>query len=291
MMFLKRSFSQDHHSKLFIIILCLIVAPLQGTHQTTYIIVHGTWAQHEIWAQPGGNFFESLQRSLEPFVTMSFFTWSGKNDHAARYRAAQELAFMIKTLPLNTTISIVAHSHGANVCFLASQLLIGNNHHIATLYALGAPIDRTNYLPNMAVIEHLYNLFSFGDPVQTVSGYFERVLPPHPRITNIALTCNGSRPNHAGLHAPLVAQWLTALPTLCTHEEMSAYTTSMSYGSLNLFDHQQPLYSVDIQLPRLLENEKKLYATLSSYLLPREKKSDKEHCGKLQKLRGKPREI
>jgi hypothetical protein len=270
-----------------------------------YIIVHGTWATHETWAQPGGDFFEALRWSLELesrqlnadtvrrkqlLPCTAAFSWSGKNDHAERQRAAQKLATTLAALPKDIAITLIAHSHGANVCFLASQLLANTGHTITTLYALGAPIDRARYQPNMSVIGSLYNLFSFGDPVQTVSGCFERVLQPHPRITNIALACNDTRPNHAELHAPLVARWLTIIPKLCNQtvqtglplsaapsNQNSAYTNlSTAYGSLSLFDNKQPLYAINNQIPTLLENEKKLYAALALYMLPRDKKTSQQ---------------
>jgi hypothetical protein len=253
------------------------------------IVIHGTWATHETWAQPGGDFFETLRWSLNlesqqlnaDKVHMTAFSWSGKNDHAERQRAAQKLATTLAPLPRTTDITLVAHSHGANVCFLASQLLVNTGHSIKTLYALGAPIDRARYQPNMSVIGSLYNLFSFGDPVQTVSGCFERALPPHPRITNIVLTCNGLRPDHAKLHTPLIAHWLTVLPKLCNQaintsgaSHNSAYNDlSTAYGSLSLFDNKQPQYVINNQIPLLLENEKKLYAALTLYMLPRKQQS------------------
>ena len=256
-----------------------------------YIIVHGTWATHEAWAQPGGDFFETLRWSLElegrqrnaDKIRMTAFSWSGKNNHAERQQAAQKLATMLATLPRTTRITLVAHSHGANVCFLASQLLVKTGCTIKTLYALGAPIDRARYQPNMSVIGSLYNLFSFGDPVQTVSGCFERALLPHSRISNIVLTCNGTRPDHAELHTPLVARWLPTLPKLCnqtlpssgipSNQNTISDTTNKFYGTLNLFDNKLPQYATNNQLPLLLENEKKLYTALALYMLPRDKKS------------------
>jgi hypothetical protein len=251
----------------------LLIGPYNFASQSTHlcIVVHGTWATHESWAQPGGDFFEALQWSLElenrqfnaDKVQVTAFSWSGKNNHTERQQAAQKLATMLATLPQTTHITLIAHSHGANVCFLASQLLKNTETTIKTLYALGAPIDRARYQPNMSVIGSLYNLFSFGDPVQTVSGCFERALPPHLRITNIVLTCNGTRPDHADLHAPLVARWLTIIPKLCNQKT--------AYGSLSLFDNRQPQYVINSQIPTLLENEKKLYAVLALYMLPRNK--------------------
>ena len=273
---------------------------LVGTTNATHIciVVHGTWATHEAWAQPGGDFFETLRWSFErenqqrnaDKIRMTAFSWSGKNNHAERQQAAQKLATMLATLPRTTRITLVAHSHGANVCFLASQLLVKTGCTIKTLYALGAPIDRAHYQPNMSVIGSLYNLFSFGDPVQTVSGCFERALPPHLRITNIALTCNGTRPDHAELHTPLVARWLTTLPKLCNQtaqtglplsgapsNQSSVYTNlGTTYGSLSLFDNRQPQYVINSQIPTLLENEKKLYTVLAMGMMPRDKKASQQ---------------
>jgi hypothetical protein len=267
----------------------MVIAAAQGPSHEHSIIVHGTWAQHETWAQPGGDFFEQVWTSLHcekyndnskaphpVLISIASLSWSGKNDHAERCKAAQKLAATITTLPSTTKITLIAHSHGANICFLASQLLATSSYRIQTLYALGAPIDNARYLPNMHVIKKLYNLFSFGDPVQTVSGCFERALAYHPQIHNIALTCNGQRPDHAELHAPLVAHWLTALPKLSSQVALnttnSFYNSNTNFYSLDLFDNKQPLYYTNSKLPIYLENEKKLYAVLSTYMLPRTKK-------------------
>lgn len=250
------------------------------TAKELFIIVHGTWAQQESWAQPGGDFFENLWNNVGHNASISSYSWSGKNSNTERQRAAHTLATQLNKLPKDTSIRLIAHSHGANVCFLASQLLENSGKIIKTIYALGAPIDHARYQPNMNIINQIYNIFSFGDPVQTVSGCFERALPPHPRITNIAITCNNRRPNHAELHSPLVANWLTAVPNLCNQATLNSSDTSSSpsttsaspsifYGTLNLFDNQQPRYYVDNNIPTLLENEKKLHTVLAIYMMPR----------------------
>lgn len=240
--------------------------------QEYYIIVHGTWAQHESWAQPGGDFFEELQQTVGPEVRVVPFSWSGKNNHTERCRAAERLATFLKKFPDSISVTLIAHSHGANVCFLASQMLT-SNRPIKCLYALGAPIDLLHYQPNMAVIHNLYNIFSFGDPVQTVSGYFERALPPHAHIFNILLTIDETRPNHAELHCPLVAHWLPTVPFLCAQ---TVGSRDPWYGSLILHAQKPPFYCINNELPELLENEKKLYAVLSTYLLPKNHKKERQ---------------
>ena len=57
----------------------------------------------------------------------------------------------------------------------------------------------SNYLPNMKVIQYLYNLFSFEDLIQTVLGLSVREFPEHKRIANLRVIINGKEPDHAGL--------------------------------------------------------------------------------------------
>ena len=151
--------------------------------QTVYIIIHGTWGHPFNWQMPGGDFYEELRISAQEYdATTAFLNWSGKNSHEARLEGARRLVSLIKTYAPEDSINIVAHSHGGNVGILASQLLENSDYKIDTFFALGTPIHTISYMPNMNVINRLYNLFSFGDMVQTVGGIFKRELPAVPGI-------------------------------------------------------------------------------------------------------------
>jgi pimeloyl-ACP methyl ester carboxylesterase len=77
------------------------------------------------------------------------FRWSGENTDEARQQAAQELAEFINNYQFaeGETLNIVAHSHGGNVAFLASQQV---NRQINNLVTLGTPIRE--YQPNLEVM-------------------------------------------------------------------------------------------------------------------------------------------
>src|SRR5439155_24770721 len=100
------------------------------TDSVVYIVVHGTWPKnHRIksWYRPGSDFFKALEESVcTSNGKVNSFLWSGKNDDSARKHDAYVLAKLIESYPSNTKIIIVAHSHGANVGFLASQELAKN---------------------------------------------------------------------------------------------------------------------------------------------------------------------
>lgn len=253
-----------------ITITLFFVGSAYSTPHSLCIIIHGTWAQNESWAQPGGDFFENI-RAIVPYDTeLLSFSWSGKNSHSERVKAAERLATLINATPRTTSITIIAHSHGANVAFLASQKL--THGRIDKLFALGAPIDCARCKPNMKAIGGLYNLFSFGDPVQTVSGYFERILPAHQRCTNMRLMLNGTNPNHAQLHAPTVGLWLTQIPSLVAKTNKKGDTEMPPFVTLELFTTAQPYCRIDSTLPRLLDDEKRLYTLLAAQMLPRAKR-------------------
>ncbi|MBX9830530.1 alpha/beta fold hydrolase [Candidatus Babeliales bacterium] len=89
---------------------------------------------------------------------------------------------------------------------------------IHAAYFLGTPIDAQTFMPNMKVIKHVYNLYSHGDLIQPVLGFFQRALPTHERIANLSVTIKNTgiipsdQPSHAQLHHPLVARWLLCIP-------------------------------------------------------------------------------
>lgn len=181
--------------------------------RTVCVLVHGTWAATALWHQPGGEFYETLKTQLATTnIPLVDFNWCGSLAHAQRKRGAIRLAELIKSYPKSTQFILVTHSHGGNVGILASQLL-KTPKQITAFYALGTPIEATNYYPNLQVIEQFYNLFSFGDLYQTVLGLHQRIFPPNRQIHNISVEVDQIRPQHEDLHCPTLAKWLLKIPS------------------------------------------------------------------------------
>jgi len=230
-------------------------------------VIHGTWASTAQWATAEGDFFKALEHcaqenknKLESELETALekihhkkthvvpFTWSGKKNHAQRQQAAKNLVKIMQSYPQDTQFTLVAHSHGVNVSLLASEYLgqepADKQRAISTLYALGGPIKETRYAPNMDIIKHVYNLFSFGDIVQPVFNKWQRVFNPHERIANLAVTIEGQEPKHSELHSPLVG---ASLPLL-DQKLRAAYadTLFVQPGSLHFSaETPDPIYKAE----------------------------------------------
>jgi hypothetical protein len=114
--------------------------------------------------------------------------WSGGNTKAARSAAARALDDFVKnyTFKPGEQLNIVAHSHGGNVAFEASQSI---SHTIDNLVTLGTPI-RGDYEPNMKNIANLVNVYSYNDGVQTSGSGISifsalRTLPEQDGVKNV----------------------------------------------------------------------------------------------------------
>lgn len=182
----------------------------ENVEENMTIIVHGTWASMESWWRNGSNFWNylntirgNLYQGLEPFC------WSGKNSHKARLKAAESLKDWCDIKQVKE-IDIVAHSHGGNVCCIATNLGV----KIRNLILLGTPI-RLEYIPDYKIIKNIHNVFSTKDIVQTPSG-----TAPNRRNEGRSLADtnmvqnhfafdngNGKRPGHSELHEELT--WKT----------------------------------------------------------------------------------
>lgn len=217
------------------------------------IVIHGTWAQKELWYLPGGDFFEALQKSVKKNDTAIVpFLWSGGLSHEDRFHGARVLAQLIKSYPLEAECVIIAHSHGANVALLAAQILgedSHNKHSIALFFALGAPVSNRICVPNMKVIKYLYNLFSFDDLVQPIFGMARREFDEHQRIANICVVVNGKRPHHSGLHDPLIAESILSLHGLFKN---ACFGTP---GILYFSKDNRPRYEVDLKRDIAIEED------------------------------------
>lgn len=130
----------------------------------TTIIVHGTWAASADWWQDTGNpNFWSYVKGLTPslYGGADAYAWTGANQHTDRVVAAVDLVAWCATHGV-TRLQAIAHSHGVNVCLIASRLgLVFEN-----LIALALPV-RFDYVPDMRNVKSLVNLYSEYDAVQT----------------------------------------------------------------------------------------------------------------------------
>jgi len=223
-----------------------------------FIIIPGTWSSHASWHQQGGDFFETLKRSSSESATIITFKWSGKNKHSDRVKAAHQLADIIEQYE---NVILIGHSHGSNVGALASQILAQRKSKstITIFYALGTPVDVLDYMPDMNIVGHLYNLFSFGDIVQPVLGAFSRVYPQHERIANISITVHGKEPSHTELHHSAVARWLPQLHELLSKPNNAILNNKkfafLDPGVLHFTQEQPPRYEIDINRENTLEED------------------------------------
>ncbi len=250
----------NHYQAIFMklyLILLLLCAPLMHAH-AVFIIIHGIWPSKSLWHMPGGDFFEEFEKNCVNDHVVSF-CWSGKNDHEARVCAAQILTKLIQSYPSETTITIIAHSHGGNVATLASQILAKNincchgpprKYQIAVLYALGTPIH-DDYKPDMNVIGHVYNLFSFEDWVQPVLGMFRRQYESHKRIGNMRITIDDKQPDHTNLHNPIVGSWLPQLHTWVVNNNIDL----QSPGIIHFSSNKKLRYEIDERRKELIKRD------------------------------------
>lgn len=228
----------------FVLLCCTLVHPKER-----YLIIHGTAGLIFHWHAPGGDFYESLVKAVGK-ESVLFFIWSGNITHQARMQGARELvAFINDYISKETDLTIIAHSHGANVAFLASQIMNdqGNNkNRISRFYALGAPINMSCYWPEMNVIKQLYNLFSFNDCIQPVAGWYERELPMHERVANLLVTIDGEEPLHSGLHSPVIARWLPHLSKQLDHRSDTFALFKYETPGIIHFNSDTPaIYEID----------------------------------------------
>ena len=88
------------------------------------ILVPGTFATNATWWQPGGDFFQSLERHAQQHNHYHVpFYWSCSLGIYARLQAAEILAKLILSYQDQGNIVVVGHSHGGNVVNLASQMI------------------------------------------------------------------------------------------------------------------------------------------------------------------------
>lgn len=220
--------------------------------ESIVILIPGTWAEKQAWHKPGNLFFDTLEREArQQHRKLITFNWSCKLAQEARIQAAYALVTFIQQYNPATTFIIIAHSHGGNIAIRASHLLAqqATSHTIEACYTLGTPFDPIEYTPAMQIINHFYNLFSWDDFIQTVGGFYERTLPTHARIANIAITMHDKAPNHYELHDPVIARWILHLPPTTAFDAFQPW-------KINFYHDQSPFFDIDYERDQLLDNDR-----------------------------------
>ena len=277
-------------NRIILYVLLLLTSPfLYG--KSACIIIHGTWAAKENWHKPGGSFFEEVLASSKKHDVdeVVSFTWSGKNNDRERRKAAMNLSGLIQEYD---DVVIIAHSHGANVGIIASQLLDNDSswnyfgperYKIRKFYALGVPVAAYECFPNMNVIKYFYNLFSFEDFVQPVFGIFGRTFFVHDRVANISVSINQKEPDHSGLHEPIIGTFI-----LDIHEQMRTCDCPLSPEgccscrknfsfnhplqiSFDQKSHTNLICNIDHERERLLQRDAKLMRLLLDAIMRKPK--------------------
>lgn len=175
-----------------------------GGSQVLTVIVHGTFAANQTWWQQGtGNFWAYINSKVSNLCGgQGAFSWSGANHHAARVQAGGALVNWAAKQTYQS-LDIIAHSHGGNVCFLASRMGL----KIRKLITLGTPI-RTEYPPDVRQIGTIHNVYSTRDHVQTPTGTLPNRRGEGRSLGDAANVINhradddghGGQPGHSELH-------------------------------------------------------------------------------------------
>ena len=113
----------------------------------------------------------------------------------------------------------------------------------------------------MDVIGSLLQLYSFGDNIQPVAGFFGRTYKQHPDIANVEVLVKEKYhggpfgPDHFGIHMPLIGKWLLLVPEVLKYSNAPNHNFhKFAYGKngVIVFDEAKgPQY--------MLEHEKNAY--------------------------------
>lgn len=230
------------------------------TQAALYILIPGTWANEDGWHTPASSFYKTLQEHLAPHDSILPFYWAGKNSHKSRVIAGDQLALLLKQLPRDVTIIIIAHSHGGNVALLGIEKA---QRSIEALCLLGTPINEEAYPLAHSSIKRCYNLFSWSDSVQPVFGYFNRIVPDHPQCVNASMHFGDKEPQHSDLYADHVARHLPTLLKNCDILGKAIMLHFKHNNSLQIMD--------DFKRTELLEEDARLLFRINMTMFRRRK--------------------
>ncbi|MGO9530950.1 MAG: serine aminopeptidase domain-containing protein [Syntrophobacteraceae bacterium] len=159
------------------------------------ITVHGTFAHAAKWAQPNSTLAHSIiqwfaERNID--ATIVPFTWSGKNLIEARRSAGDDLLDLLDRVRIDypqSTIFIIAHSHGGSVVAYALKKRPEAIKEIAGFVALATPwigITTSSFavqLRSLLIKFITYVLFFVGAelllPLLIVSPIYEAIVGHH----------------------------------------------------------------------------------------------------------------
>ena len=139
--------------------------PTENPHST--LVIHGTWANDENWWRNGYPFFEYLEHEVQMddlYIGDKPFAWTGTWSHDARKQAATELATWA-TKNKKACLNIVAHSHGANIGFIASSGI-----PFGRMILLSTPAHPHRYSPKPENYQSIFSLRVHLDLVVLADG-------------------------------------------------------------------------------------------------------------------------
>lgn len=134
-------------------------------------VVPGTWNDQERWKQ--AKFVQQVSKAFgERAVVLNNPNMA--NTAQGRATASQAIEDLVANHKFGQgeKLNIVAHSHGGNAVFAATQS--GLTHKGDILVTLGTPV-RSDYSPNTNLIGNHINIFSNFDSVQTHGGFSESI--------------------------------------------------------------------------------------------------------------------
>jgi pimeloyl-ACP methyl ester carboxylesterase len=203
-------------------------------------------------------FSRAVQSAFRPDCPIESFIWSGKNNHADRIKAAEDLKALIETNHAQRRrVHIVGHSHGGNVALLAANLLPAGaistlvllaTPHIALLYKDEQRCHWLYWGATAQKIDRIWNLYSPDDKVQSVGARLFhgvakiRKSSPKPaiaalrtfdgedsnRVLNGIVRWENGRQAHSAMHS---AQMGTVVGHLLAGEQ---FTKAMHHAGLSI---------------------------------------------------------
>jgi len=176
----------------------LPASPEEGLPATMTIVVHGAFAASDTWWRPTGVFGRYVHEKKGDL-------YRGADFYPDRVAAAHALVDWAARHPAGE-LDVISHSHGGNVCFLATRLGL----KIRRLISLATPIC-LDYLPDLRQIGVLHNVISLADVIQGPASYIGvhhrgdgRTLADSKQVINhlASLDADGRAPSHSELHDP-----------------------------------------------------------------------------------------
>lgn len=188
-----------------------------------------------------------------PLDSFYFYSWEGNLTFPSRWRAAQRLYPILKQH--DGPITLITHSHGANVAFYVARCAELDNNHtfkIDRLIMLAPPVqEATKRYAYSPVFKEIFNIYSTADVMQVadtqgtypeskreappgtcIPFFSERTFPCAPHIWQIRLLIDGQSPTH--LHF-LLHRFIQHLPTvMCLAQRAGSYQKTNNCCLVNI---------------------------------------------------------